>query len=77
LFEEINNKKVLITGSSSGIGSEIAKIFAVNGAHVGIHYSNNLTGAEKTLKEIKKISGGAVLLKYLKEICWMWKLEID
>jgi len=54
LFEEINNKKVLITGSSSGIGSEIAKIFAVNGAHVGIHYSNNLTGAEKTLKEVQK-----------------------
>lgn len=66
MFEEINNKKVLITGSSSGIGSEIAKIFAVNGAHVGIHYSNNLTGAEKTLKEIKKISGGGSVAKIFK-----------
>ena len=41
------NKKVLVTGSSSGIGWQIAKDFLDLGCYVGVHYHSNKKGAEK------------------------------
>jgi len=58
---QFENKKVLITGSSSGIGSATAKLFAEEGAFVGVHYYSNHTGAEQTLDEVKKVSDGILL----------------
>ena len=37
-FSEFKNKKILITGGSTGIGAELAKAFAKQGAIVGLHY---------------------------------------
>ena len=37
-FSEFENKKILITGGSTGIGAELAKAFAKQGAIVGLHY---------------------------------------
>ena len=34
-----NNKYVLVTGSSSGIGYQIAKDFLERGCCVGVHYT--------------------------------------
>lgn len=39
MFEDIRNKRVLITGASSGIGACTAELFASYGAVVGIHYN--------------------------------------
>ena len=63
MFKDINNKKVLVTGGSSGIGAKIAKVFAAYGAHVGIHYNANFSGAKKTLEEIKNDGGVAKLFQ--------------
>jgi 3-oxoacyl-[acyl-carrier protein] reductase len=58
-FQNIKGKRVLVTGASSGIGAATAKLFASNGARVGLHYCENKAGVEKIAKEIT-ISGGEV-----------------
>lgn len=63
MFEGIENKRVLITGSSSGIGAEVARLFAGHGAKIGIHYRQSLAEAEKLLADVKGIGGHAVLLQ--------------
>ena len=44
IFEELKNKKVLVTGSSSGIGAATAKMFAGQGCFVGVHYFRTKEG---------------------------------
>ena len=60
-YEDLKGKKVLVTGSSSGIGVATAKLFAQQGCFVGVHYFNTKEGAEETLQEVKKISDGCLL----------------
>jgi len=48
-----NNKTVLVTGASRGIGRAIATMFAEAGAQVIIHYNNDHKSAEETLNNIK------------------------
>jgi 3-oxoacyl-[acyl-carrier protein] reductase len=52
-------KIVLVTGSSRGIGVEIALAFAREGAHVAVHYYTSRDGAEKTVGRIKEMGGEA------------------
>lgn len=47
-----NNKNVLITGASRGIGKATALAFANKGAKVGINFRSNIEEAQKTLKEL-------------------------
>lgn len=49
-----NNKVVLITGSSRGIGKAIALKFAENNYKIVINCSNNIDTLNETLEEIKK-----------------------
>ena len=46
------NKTVLVTGGSRGIGNAIANAFADNGARVAILYRSNGLAAENTLAEL-------------------------
>lgn len=50
---DLKDKKVLITGSSRGIGAAIAKKMASLGAELTINYSNSQTRAENLKKEIE------------------------
>lgn len=61
IYEDLKGKKVLVTGSSSGIGQATAIMFAQQGAFVGVHYFQTKDGGEKTLKEVKKYSDGILL----------------
>lgn len=48
---DLRDKKIIITGASSGIGFEMARALIAAGATVAIHYNSNQKGAEKLLKE--------------------------
>ena len=61
IYEDLKDKKVLVTGSSSGIGSATAVLFSRQGCFIGVHYFRTKDGAEKTLEQVKKNSDGILL----------------
>ena len=61
IYEDLKGKKVLVTGSSSGIGQAAAIMLAQQGCFVGVHYFRTKAGGEDTLKEVKKASDGVLL----------------
>lgn len=70
MYEDLINKKVLVTGSSSGIGLEIAKTFAKADSTVILNGRNNLK-LKKNAKSIynsKTISGNTEDPKSAKKI---------
>jgi len=60
---EFKDKAALVTGSTSGIGKEIAKSLLKEGANVVINYSSNEANAEKTKEELKKYESQILLVK--------------
>jgi 3-oxoacyl-[acyl-carrier protein] reductase len=61
IYEDLKGRKVLITGSSSGIGSATAVMFSEQGCFIGVHYFRTKDGAETTLEKVKKNSDGILL----------------
>jgi 3-oxoacyl-[acyl-carrier protein] reductase len=61
IYKDLKDKKVLVTGASSGIGAATAIMFAQQGAFVGVHYFKTQDGAEKNFTEVKKLSDGIPL----------------
>ena len=59
-----NLKRVLVTGSSRGIGKEIALYLAKNGFDIDVHYVGNQTKAIETAEEIKALDKNAEILKF-------------
>jgi 3-oxoacyl-[acyl-carrier protein] reductase len=60
-YEDLKGKRVLVTGSSSGIGQATAVMFSRQGCFVGVHYFRTKQGAQNTLKLVKKNSNGVLL----------------
>lgn len=58
----LQNKVAIVTGSSSGIGQDIAIRLAVEGAAVVINYSGNAEGAEATQSQIEQAGGRAFVV---------------
>jgi len=67
LYEDLKDKKVLVTGSSSGIGAAAAIAFAKQGCFVGVHYFRTKSGGEKTLGEVKKYGDGILIQADVRE----------
>jgi 3-oxoacyl-[acyl-carrier protein] reductase len=61
IYEDLKNKKVLVTGSSSGIGQATAVMFSKQSCFVGVHYFQTKKGGEETLKQVKKNTDGVLL----------------
>lgn len=53
----LDGKVALVTGSSQGIGKDIAIRLAQDGAKVVVNYRSHPEGAEQTLDEIKAVGG--------------------
>lgn len=59
----LDNKSVLVTGASRGIGRAIALYFAKNGAKVAVNYSGSEAKANEVVEEIKANGGTAFAIK--------------
>jgi 3-oxoacyl-[acyl-carrier protein] reductase len=59
VFEALQGKRVLITGSGSGIGACMAELFADYGGVIGVHYHRSEEGARKVIAGIRKRGGSA------------------
>jgi len=57
------NKVVIVTGGSRGIGAEVAKLFAENGYFVCINYISNDAAAEEIKSEISQNGGRCITVK--------------
>lgn len=62
-FSEFRNKKILITGASTGIGAELARAFTKQGAIVGLHYLSSENAAQTVASEIRGEGGRIKLIK--------------
>jgi len=59
----LRGKRVLVTGSGTGIGSGIALEFAHQGADVVVHFSHNGKGARGVAKEIRAVGRRSTAFK--------------
>lgn len=60
---KLQDKVVVVTGSSSGIGQRIAIRFAQEGAKVVINYRANKEGGEETLAKVKEVTNECLLIQ--------------
>lgn len=59
----LENKVIIVTGASRGIGQEVAFLLAKNGAKIVVNHSNSSKDAEKTVTKIKDNGGEAIAIK--------------
>ncbi|MDX1352979.1 MAG: SDR family oxidoreductase [Thiomicrorhabdus sp.] len=59
----LKNKRILITGASSGIGAGMAKVLAREGCQLVLHYNRNVSGIQNTLHEVKQLGAKVKLVK--------------
>ena len=62
-MNDMKGKRVLVTGSGTGLGQGIALEFARQGAAVAVHYSHSAKGADATVKQIVDAGGKAAAFK--------------
>jgi 3-oxoacyl-[acyl-carrier protein] reductase len=63
MLNDLKDKVVLITGSSTGIGAAAAVAFGKLGARVAVHYNSSQGPAEEVLSRVKATGAQAILLK--------------
>ncbi|MGP9557686.1 SDR family oxidoreductase [Psychrobacter sp. AOP7-A1-24] len=59
----LNNKVAIVTGSSKGIGAQIAMLLAESGAKTVINYANDDAAANDVVSQIKSAGGEAIAVQ--------------
>ncbi len=63
MSKKLNGKVAVVTGASKGIGAEIAKQLAAEGASVVVNYASSKSGADKVVADIAAKGGKAVAVQ--------------
>ena len=63
MAKKLEGKVAVVTGASKGIGAEIAKHLAAEGAAVVVNYASSKEGADRVVGEITKKGGKAVAVQ--------------
>src|SRR6266566_1000713 len=63
MSHKLSGKVAVVTGASKGIGAEIAKHLAAEGASVVVNYASSKAGADKIVAEITGAGGRAVAIQ--------------
>jgi 3-oxoacyl-[acyl-carrier protein] reductase len=62
-MSKLQNKVAVVTGASKGIGANIAKSLAEEGASVVVNYASSKAGADRVVADIVKSGGKAVAVQ--------------
>ncbi len=62
-MSKLQGKVAIVTGASKGIGAEIAKHLAAEGAAVVVNYSSSKQGADRVVAEITRDGGNAIAIQ--------------
>ena len=62
-MSKLNGRVAVVTGASKGIGAEIARAFAYEGAGVVVNYASSREGADKVVEDIVGKGGKAIAVQ--------------
>ena len=63
MAKKLDGKVAVVTGASKGIGAEIARHLASEGASVVVNYASSKAGADKVVADITSKGGRAVAVQ--------------
>src|SRR3954471_23564615 len=63
MSHKLSDKVAVVTGASKGIGAEIAKQLAAEGASVVVNYASSKAGADKVVADITGKGGKAIAVQ--------------
>lgn len=63
MSQKLAGKVAVVTGASKGIGAQIARQLAADGAAVVVNYASSRAGADKVVADIAKAGGKAVAVQ--------------
>jgi 3-oxoacyl-[acyl-carrier protein] reductase len=63
MSQKLTGKVAVVTGASKGIGAEIARQLAAEGASVVVNYASSKAGADQVVSDITKKGGKAVAVQ--------------